>query len=216
MDFGTIAALWRYPVKALKAEPLTRVEILPDGLAGDRTAALIVETPTHARAGKPFRGKESPLLHLTRDPETAASYAADANVLVTLSREEPRWFDARPVSILLDLWVADAEALVGVPLDPLRWRPNLYVRAAPGFAKREGDLVGATLRSGDVVLRVVDTIKRCVTTTYDVATGESDPRVLGEVARNRANVMGIYCEVVTPGVVSIGDAFVSDPPRSPA
>ncbi|MDB5041357.1 MAG: putative Fe-S protein, partial [Candidatus Eremiobacteraeota bacterium] len=167
MDFGTIAALWRYPVKALKAEPLTRVEILPDGLAGDRTAALLVETPTHARAGKPFRGKELPLLHLTRDPETAASYAADANVLVTLSREEPRWFDARPVSILLDLWVADAEALVGVPLDPLRWRPNLYVRAAPGFVKREADLVGATLRSGDVVLRVVDTIKRCVTTTYD-------------------------------------------------
>jgi uncharacterized protein YcbX len=209
MDFGTIAALWRYPVKALKAEPLARVEILPDGLAGDRTAALLVETPTHARAGKPFRGKESPLLHLTRDPETAASYAADANVMVTLSRDEPRWFDARPVSILLDLWVHDVEALVGEPLDPLRWRPNLYVHAAPGFANREGDLVGATLRSGDVVLRVVDTIKRCVTTTYDVATGESDPRVLGEVARNRGNVMGIYCEVVTPGVVSVGDALVA-------
>jgi uncharacterized protein YcbX len=210
MDFGTIAALWRYPVKALKAEPLTRVEILPDGLAGDRTAALVVETPTHARAGKPFRGKESPLLHLTADPETAASYAADANVLVSLARDQPRWFDARPVSILLDLWVHDAEALVGETLDPLRWRPNLYVRAAPGFTKREGDLVGATLRCGDVDLRVVDTIKRCVTTTYDIATGESDPRVLGEVARNRANVMGIYCEIVTPGVVSVGDGLVTD------
>jgi uncharacterized protein YcbX len=214
MDIGTIAALWRYPVKALKAEPLTRVAILPDGLDGDRTAALLVETPTHARAGKPFRGKESPLLHLTSDPETAASYAADANVLVTLARDQPRWFDARPVSILLDLWVHDAEALVGEPLDPLRWRPNVYVRAAPGFAKREADLVGATLRSGDVVLRVVDTIKRCVTTTYDVATGESDQRVLGEVARTRANVMGIYCEVVTPGIVNVGDALAADPSTS--
>ncbi len=63
---------------------------------------------------------------------------------------------------------------------------------------------------GSAVLTVVDTIKRCVTTTYDIATGESDPRVLGEVARNRANVMGIYCEIVTPGVVTVGDALVVD------
>jgi hypothetical protein len=210
MDVGTIANLWRYPVKSLKAEPLKHVQILADGLAGDRTAALRVETPTHARAGKPFRGKESPKLHLTADPETAASYAADAGVMVTLAHDEPRWFDAFPVSILLDLWVHDVEELVGEPLDPLRWRPNLYVAAAPGFAKRETDLVGATLHAGSVVLRVVDTDKRCVTTTYDIATGESDPRVLGEVARQRDNVVGIYCEVLTPGMVAIGDRVTAD------
>jgi len=46
-----------------------------------------------------------------------------------------------------------------------------------------------------------------VTVTYDVQTGASDPRVLGEVARNRENVVGIYCEVVTPGFVSVGDTL---------
>lgn len=204
MDVGTIAKLWRYPVKALRAQALTSVGVLADGLAGDRTAALLVETPTHARAGKPFRGKESSRLHLTADPEVAASYAADDGVLVTLSRDEPRWFDARPVSVLLDLWVRDVEALVGEPLDPLRWRPNLYVEAVPGFAKREPDLVGATLHANGVVLRVVDTIRRCVTTTYDIATGEGEPRVLGEVARERENVVGVYCEVVTPGTLTTG------------
>ena len=209
MDVGTIANLWRYPVKSLKAEPLASAEVLADGLAGDRVAALRVETPSHARAGKPYRGKESPLLHLTADPETAASYAADAHVLVTLARDEPRWFDAYPVSLLLDLWVRDVEALVGERLDPLRWRPNLYVAAAAGFTKREADLVGVTLRVGSVVLIVVDTDKRCVTTTYDVATGASDPRVLGEVARRRENVVGVYCEVVVPGVVSVGDLLVA-------
>jgi len=214
MDVGTIANLWRYPVKSLKAEPLARADVLADGLAGDRTAALRVETPSHARAGKTFRGKESPRLHLTSNPETAASYAADAHVLVMLARDEPRWFDARPVSILLDLWVHDVEALVGERLDPLRWRPNLYVAAAPGFTKREADLVGATLRVGSVVLTVVDTTKRCVTTTYDVETGASDPRVLGEVARQRENTMGIYCEVVVPGVVSVGDTLVADASNS--
>jgi uncharacterized protein YcbX len=206
MDLGTIAGLWRYPVKSLKAEPLTHARILGDGLEGDRTAALVVETPTHARAGKPYRGKESAQLHLTSDPETAASYAADAKVMVTLDRGAPRWFDAGPVSVLFDLWVRDVEALVGEALDPLRWRPNLYVRAEPAFTRREPALVGATLRTGTTVLHVVAAIRRCVTPTYDVGTGEPLPLVLDAVATQRDNVVGIYCEVVTPGDVTIGDA----------
>jgi uncharacterized protein YcbX len=207
MEVGTIAALWRYPVKSLRAEALRTAIVLHDGLDGDRTAALIVETPTHARAGKPFRGKESASLHLTADPETAASYAHDAGVMVTLARENARWFDAGTVSLLLDRWVHDVEALVGEALDPLRWRPNVYVAAAPEFVLREADVVGMTLSGGDVVLRVVDTIKRCVTTTYDIATGAGDPRVLGEVARRRDNTVGVYCEVVTPGKLTLGAAL---------
>lgn len=205
MDVGRIAQLWRYPTKSLMAEPLQRVAVQADGLEGDRTAALVVESPAHARTGKPYRGKESPYLHLTRDPATAASYAADANVLVTLSRAEPRWFDAGPVSVLLDLWVRDVEALVGEPLDPQRWRPNLYVTAAPGFAKREADLVGSVLHAGGAVLRVVKTIHRCVTPTYDVATGDPLPLVLEAVAAQRGNVVGVYCDVEATGELAVGD-----------
>ena len=209
MDVGRIAGLWRYPVKSLKAEALQRIAVLPDGLEGDRTAALVVETPTHARAGKPFRGKESSRLHLTSDVNTAASYAADASVLVTLDRAQPRWFDAGVVSVLLDLWVRDVETLVGEPLDPLRWRPNLYVEASPGFSAREPELVGATLRAGSVELQVVDTIERCVTPTYDVATGEPLPLILEAVARRRANVVGVYCEVIEPGELARGDVITT-------
>jgi uncharacterized protein YcbX len=125
--------------------------------------------------------------------------------MVTLDRSEPRWFDARPVSVLFDLWVRDVEALVGEPLDPLRWRPNIYVRAEPEFTRREPALVGATLRAGTAVLRVVETIDRCVTPTYDVGTGEPLPLVLQAVATQRDNVVGVYCEVVTPGEIAVGD-----------
>ena len=205
MDLGRIAGLWRYPVKSLEAQPLRHATVLADGFEHDRTAALVVETPTHARAGKPYRGKESARLHLTADPATAASYAADAGVLVTLDRTRPRWFDAGSVSLLLDLWVRDVEALVGEPLDPLRWRPNLYLTAAPGFAKREADLVGSALRAGGVVLRVIATNRRCVTPTYDVANGDAFPLVLEAVATQRANVVGVYCEVEVPGDVALGE-----------
>lgn len=210
MEVGTIAALWRYPVKSLRAEPLGRATLLTDGVEGDRTSALVVETPTHARAGKTYRGKESSRLHLTADPETAASYAADANVLVTLDRSRERWFDARPVSVLLDLWVHDVEALVGESLDPLRWRPNLFVHAAPGFDLREPAFVGRTLRVSGVELHVVDVIRRCVTTTYDVATGEGFPFVLEAVALRRDNVVGVYCEVAIPGTIDSGATLTID------
>jgi uncharacterized protein YcbX len=210
VEIGEVINLWRYPIKSLKAEPLAHVAVLADGLEGDRTASLLIESPMHARAGKPFRGKESPLLHLTSDPEIAASYAADAGALVTLTREPARWFDKAPVSMLFDLWVGDVEALVGEALDPLRWRPNIYVRAATGFTLREDDLLDRTLRCGGVELLVVATNKRCVTTTYDIATGDRDPDVLGVVARERANVVGIYCEVVVPGELAVGDALLID------
>lgn len=197
-------------MKSLRGEPLERATLLPDGIEGDRRAALVVETPSHARAGKPYRGKESSRLHLTGDPETAASYAADAHVLVTLDRSRSRWFDARPISLLLDLWVHDVEGLVGEPLDPLRWRPNLFVRTSPGFATREPELVGRTIRVAGVELQVVDTIRRCVTTTYDVATGEGFPLVLEAVAMRRDNVVGVYCEVATPGTLTVGDGVTLD------
>ena len=55
------------------------------------------------------------------------------------------------------------------------------------------------------MLRVVDTIRRCVTPTYDVATGEAFPLVLEAVAARRDNVVGVYCEVEAPGDVALGD-----------
>jgi uncharacterized protein YcbX len=87
------------------------------------------------------------------------------------------------------------------------------VRAAPGFTAREADLVGRTLRADTVVLRVIEPIRRCVTTTYDIATGVSEPRVLGEVARQRENIVGVYCETVEPGMLARGEAIRLDSTR---
>ena len=62
------------------------------------------------------------------------------------------------------------------------------------------------LRAGGVTLRVVATIRRCVTPTYDVATGTALPPVLEAVAARRDNVVGVYCDVGVPGDVALGDA----------
>lgn len=210
---GTIAHLWRYPVKSLSPEALERVRAGASGLEGDRRSALFVSSPEHARLGKTYRGKEHNLLHTTPDAEVARALAAERGIALERRDDGPH-FDAGSVSIVLDLWLADLERSLGFRLDPQRYRPNLFVRAAPGFTLREPELVGATLRSSGVTLRVSATIGRCVTTTYDVATGESNPDVLRAVARDRNNVMGVYCEVLEPGTLESGAQIAFELPRA--
>ncbi|GAC1592760.1 MAG: MOSC domain-containing protein [Candidatus Velthaea sp.] len=207
MNIGMVAGLWRYPVKSLACEPLSAVEVLDDGFAGDRMAALMVATPDHARTGKPYRGKENNRLHTLATPDAAYDAALSAGVALDLVSGE-RYFDARPISLIFDVWLRDVESLAGRTLEPERYRPNIFAHAAPGFARREAELDGATLGIGNVVLTVVATIKRCITTSYDIATGESDPAVLAAVAQRRENTVGVYCSVTRTGAIARGDAIV--------
>ena len=197
---GRLQGLWRYPVKSLAAEALASVSVGAFGLEGDRERALFVASAGHARAGKPYRGKEHNLLHTVGSVEAGIDLAAGRAVEVRPRGGGPH-FDDGVVSIVFDTWIAELEALVGRPLDPLRFRPNLYVAAEPGFAQREADLVGARIVVDAVAFEVVNPIERCVTPSYDVATGESDPLVLRAVARDRGNVLGVYCTVATGGTL---------------
>ncbi len=204
---GTLEAIWRFPVKSLAPEPLETTPVEFAGLPGDRAGALYV-TSEHARTGKSYRGKENDRLHLTADVAQAARYAAESNVRVAYrAAEGGHAFDAAPISLILDRWIDEVSARLGTALHPLRWRPNFYVRAEPQCAYAESDLIGATLELGDTVLRIGSTIGRCVTTTYDVKTGVRTDEVLGYVAGERNNVMGVYCEVELAGTVRVGDSL---------
>lgn len=204
---GTVAAIWRYPIKSLQFEALEEVDITPEGLRGDREAALFARAG-HPRAGKTYRGKEHNLLHTTREGDRAVAMAAERAADVEIQAESGRrYFDAAPVSILLDRWIGEVEAHVGRSLHPLRWRPNFFVRAQRGATYSEAELVDRDICIGSAVLRVRSPIDRCVTPNYDIASGDADPEVLRYVARGRANVMGIYCDVRRAGAVRRGDAL---------
>lgn len=208
---GVVADIWRYPIKSLAPEALNAVACDERGLDGDRRSALVVATLGHARAGKTYRGKEHALLHTRATAQEATALGAARCVALDVHTDGP-FFDLDPVSVLFDTWLRDGERLVGRGLEPLRYRPNLFVRATPDFCAAENDLVDRVLAVGDVRLRVSQPIHRCVTTTYDLLTGESDPRILSVIANERANTMGIYAHVVRRGTLRAGDtiAFASD------
>jgi uncharacterized protein YcbX len=201
---GTVERLWRYPTKALAAEALEQIAVSSDGLEGDRRRALFVETRDHARSGKTYRGKEHERLHTVASDVAARALASERRLEVEIRGDGP-YFDARPVSLIFDAWIAELEALLGMTLDPLRFRHNVHLRAAPGFALREADFVGKRLALGSTILRCTEPIERCVTPSYDIETGIGDPRVLRAIVQDRDNIVGIYCTVERPGLIACGD-----------
>ena len=203
---GTLIGLWRYPVKSLAFEALERADVREAGLAGERRSALFVMSSNHARHGKTFRGKEHNLLHTLREPAAALALAERDGVQLERCSEGP-YFDARPVSLIFDRWIAELEGVLETKIDPLRFRPNLFASARASLPA-ESELVGAVLSVADVELRVVEPIQRCVTPSYDVTSGERNPHFQRAVVETRDNIMGVYCTVERPGTISLGDAIV--------
>ncbi|WP_342363591.1 MOSC domain-containing protein [Terrarubrum flagellatum] len=118
-----------------------------------------------------------------------------------------RFTDSRRgfVSLINLASVAEIESIVDAPVDPLRFRGNLYVEGMA--ARSELDLVDATLAIGsDVKLRILKRTERCAATNVDPATGLRDlfiPRALMRTFEHTD--CGVYAEVLNGGVVKPGD-----------
>jgi uncharacterized protein YcbX len=107
---------------------------------------------------------------------------------------------ARKVISIINLAsVAAVEVMIGAPVNPLRFRGNVYVEGWPAWS--ELDLVGKTLAIGrDAKLKVVKRIARCAATNVDPDTGLRDLEVPQALMRNLHHAdCGIYAEVVKSG-----------------
>jgi len=209
-EIAVVMQLWRYPVKSLKRQPLAVAKVQFDGIAGDREKALFVRSG-HSRIEKTYRGKEHHLLHTLTSAKAVREQTARNGVELEL-RSGERYFDAAPISIVVDTWLRQAESLAGRELDPQRFRPNIFARAEPTFDASESSLVGNEISIGSVLLRVREPIKRCMTITYDVNSGEPDTGVLRSLTQARDNTMGIYCDVLIPGSIRVGQSISTDGP----
>jgi uncharacterized protein YcbX len=111
------------------------------------------------------------------------------------------------VSIINLASVAAVEGMVGRPVDPLRFRGNLYVDGWPAWS--ELDLVGRDIAlGGEARARVVRRIVRCAATNVEPRTGIRDLAIPPTLLRNLGHAdCGIYAEVVAGGTVATGDAI---------
>jgi uncharacterized protein YcbX len=121
---------------------------------------------------------------------------------------EARGADDAPVTLMSTASLhALAPVLDGSVPDPRRFRMTVTVDGASPW--EEHGWGGREIAIGDVVLRGADPVRRCVVTTRDPDTGATDVPTLKALAtlRGKGDVtFGIWCDVVAPGRVAIGDA----------
>lgn len=109
------------------------------------------------------------------------------------------------VSIINLASVRDLEARIGRPVDPLRFRANLYVEGWPAWA--ENGWEDRELMLGWARAKVFKPIVRCAATHVDPATAERDMEIVKALFDNYGHMnCGIYVHVTHGGLVAPGDA----------
>ncbi|HKY87222.1 MAG TPA: MOSC N-terminal beta barrel domain-containing protein [Pseudorhodoplanes sp.] len=118
---------------------------------------------------------------------------------------------AKVVSIINLASVAAIENAVSTPVDPLRFRGNVYVSGWPAW--HEFDLVGKTVAAGPARLKIVKRIVRCAATNVEPGTGIRDLQIPKTLMQAFGHMdCGIYAEVVGGGEIAAGDAVIEPEP----
>ena len=109
----------------------------------------------------------------------------------------------RSISLINLATLRDLSDHVTQHLDPRRFRANVYFDDATPWS--ELDWVGKTLKSGNVLLRVVRRTRRCPATSVDLERGVHDLNIPRSILGYRGHGdCGIYAEVLTPGHLQPG------------
>jgi uncharacterized protein YcbX len=116
------------------------------------------------------------------------------------------------VSIINLASVAAVEAAAGTPVNPLRFRGNLYVAGWPAW--HEFSLLGHVLTIGEgAKLKIVKRIQRCAATDVDPDTGIRDLSIPRTLLQNFDHTdCGVYAEVTASGAIAVGDAVSTETP----
>ena len=116
------------------------------------------------------------------------------------------------VSIINLASVAALKDMVGRPVDPLRFRGNVYVRGWPEWS--ELDLLGRDIAIGGTArAKVVKRIVRCAATNVEPGAGIRDLNIPQTLMQHLGHAdCGVYAEITTAGDLAPGDAVALVPP----
>jgi len=108
------------------------------------------------------------------------------------------------VSLINLASVEDLARRVGKPVNPLRFRANLYFDGWPAFS--EFDHIDREIRIGEVRMRILKRTQRCAATEVNPTTAMRDLPVPRLLHQHYGHVdMGIYAEVLSDGTIAPGD-----------
>ena len=203
-----VAQLWRYPVKSLAGEPLSRAEIGHEGISGDRIVR--VRGPEGVRTSR----RQYRLLGLrgTLDPNgrpRIEGHAWDSPEALTLVKNAAgadarlEGWDGLDRFDILPLLVATDGAVAAFGRDIRRLRPNIVIGGVEGLSER--DWPGTRLHIGGAIVRLDSLRRRCQMTMIDPDTLAVDPGVLRDIVRRFDGKLALNADVERGGIVNVGD-----------
>jgi len=237
IEIGRIEAIFRYPVKSMRGEPLDAATLGWHGLEGDRRLAfrrvderggfpwltagklpdLVLFTPQRRDGAngealpthvRTPEGEEMPLFGEALAAEVGRRHGAP----VQMMRLDHGIFDEAHVSVIASETVLEIGRLAGRGADVRRFRPNLVVRSTRALPFEEDDWVGGVLTFGeaDDAPAVTVTMRdvRCSMVNVDPDGGSPAPEVLKAVVRANQNHAGIYGTVTRTGRLAVGQTVV--------
>ncbi len=102
--------------------------------------------------------------------------------------------------------VRDLERVARSPVDPLRFRANVYLEDTTPWA--EFGWVGREISIGAVRLKVEQRITRCAATELNPTDGKRDLAVLANLRSGFNHMqMGVYARTLTDGKIAVGDTL---------
>jgi len=226
---GTVAGLYRFPVKSTAGESLSAAPVSHRGLLHDREWAVYTADGGIA-SGKTTRrfrkveglmswlsdvstGDRLPTLHSpdgdayrVDDPAAAEALTRAFGQPLTLQREtDIRHHDECGIHPVTTSSIRRTEQLIGGGLDVRRLRANI-VLATEGSDFLEDGWTGGELALGpDVVLRLGPGMPRCVMVDQPQADVPAGPPMLRTLGSIHDVLLGLQAHVVRTGTISLGD-----------
>jgi uncharacterized protein YcbX len=240
IEVGQVEAIFRYPVKSMRGEPLDAAALGWHGLEGDRRFAF---HRLDDHSGFPWlTASKLPDLMLFTPHRTgdASSDAAPTHVRTPVGEDLPLFgdalaaevgrrfgapvemmqlrhgiFDDATVSIITSDTVREIGRLAQTTADVRRFRPNIVVRSTRAVPFEEDEWLGAALTFGDAedapAVSVMMRDLRCVMVNIDPDAGTMMPEVLKAVVRANQNNAGVYCTVTQIGRLAVGQRVILHP-----
>lgn len=249
---GTVASIYRHPVKGLTPEQLSSVQLEAGAyFPHDRLYAIEVgpsgfdpENPKHISKQRFTVLARFPALARIKtrlDDATGAFHLGDAHgfgvetrlhtqegratverfLQAFLGEEAPgklrvlespqgyRFMDHPQgyISVMNLASVRAVEQAIGQPVDPLRFRANIYVDGLKPWAEDEW-IVGQRMQLGAAGLAMFKPIVRCVATHVNLDTGERDIDMVGQLREHFGrDTLGNYFSIIEDGAVKAKDVF---------
>jgi len=154
---------------------------------------------------------ESPvsLVSATGTDAGRAEYFVDAtddtSQAVEWTMPDGRYVDSAPVLVLTTASLRTADSLYAEGMwDPRRFRPNILLDVS-GDGWVEDEWVGRPVQVGGATVMPTQPCIRCTMVTREQPGLDPDPDIFRTLARHHRGHFGVWSDVLTPGVLSLGD-----------